>query len=124
VTIEDVPELKLDHRHIVALEARQVDLEGAQQVSMRELVQYALHMRPECIIVGECKGIEVVELLQAMYTGCDGILTSVYANNVRDCLACLEAMCQVGRMHLPLAVMQPLDLESTPGYILAVWKQD
>ncbi len=106
VTIEDVPELKLDHRHLVALEARQVDLEGARQVSMRDLVQYALHMRPERIIVGECKGIEVMELLQAMYTGCDGILTSMYANNVRDCLARLEVMCQVGRMHLPLAAIR------------------
>jgi pilus assembly protein CpaF len=106
VTIEDVPELKLDHRHVVALEARQVDLEGAQQVSMRDLVQYALHTRPEHIIVGECKGLEVMDLLQAMYTGCDGILTSIYANNVRDCLARLEVMCQVGRIHLPLAAIR------------------
>src|SRR5260370_7402420 len=73
---------------------------------MRDLVQYALHMRPERIIVGECKGIEVVDLLQAMYTGCDGILTSMYANNVRDCLARLEVLCQVGRMHLPLAAIR------------------
>jgi pilus assembly protein CpaF len=106
VTIEDVAELKLDHRHVVALEAQQADLEGVHRVSMRDLVQYALHMRPEHIIVGECKGIEVVELLQAMYTGCDGILTSIYANNVRDCLARLEVMCQVGRTRLPLASMR------------------
>src|SRR5260370_34596440 len=72
VTIEDVPELTLDHRHVVALEARQVDLEGAQQVSMRDLVQYALHMRPERINVGECKGIEALELFQPLYTGGDG----------------------------------------------------
>jgi pilus assembly protein CpaF len=106
VTIEDVAELKLDHRHVVALEAWQADLEGAQQVGMRDLLEHALHMRPERIIVDECKGIEAVELLQAMYTGCDGILTSVYANNVRDCLARLEIMCQMGRMHLPLAALR------------------
>ena len=106
VTIEDVAELKLDHRHVVALEARQADLEGAQPISMRDLVEYALHMRPERIIVDECKGIEAVELLQAMYSGCDGVLTSVYANNVRDCLARLEIMYQMDRMHPPLAAIR------------------
>jgi pilus assembly protein CpaF len=106
VTIEDVAELKLDHRHVVALAARQADLEGAQQIGMRDLVEHALHMRPERIIVDECKGNETVELLQAMYTGYDGVLTSVYANNVRDCLARLEIMCQMGRMHLPLAAIR------------------
>ena len=106
VTIEDVAELKLDHRHVMALEARQADLEGAQPVGMRDLVEHALHMRPERIIVDECKGIEAVELLQAMYTGCDGVLTSVYANNVRDCLARLEIMYQMGRMQLPLAAIR------------------
>jgi len=106
VTIEDVARLKLDHKHVVALEVRQSDSESAQQVGMRDLVEHALHMRPQRIIVDECKGNEAVELLQAMYTGIDGVMTSVFANNVRDCLARLEVMCQIDRVHLPLAAVR------------------
>jgi len=73
---------------------------------MRDLVLQALRMRPERLLVGECRGSEVVELLQAMYSGCNGVLATVYAHNLRDCLTRLEVMYLAGGMHLPIATIR------------------
>ncbi len=106
VTIEDMVELKLEQRYVVALESRQAGTDSAGQVTARDLVAHALRMGAERIIVGECRGSEIVKLLQAMYTGYSGVLMTMYADNLRDCLTRLEVICQAGRMNLPLAAIQ------------------
>ena len=95
ITIEDVAELQLSQRHVVALQAHAAQSNNpgsSEHLAMRELVVHALHMRPERIIVDGCHGSETVEMLQAMYGGYDGSLITMYAHNVRDCLARLEMM--------------------------------
>ncbi len=106
VTIEDVIELQLSQRHVVALESRLTDPDSVKRVTMRDLVLHTLRLCPEHLIVGECQGSEIVELLQAMYNGCSGVLTSLYAHNLRDCLTRLEVMCLAGGMNLPLTTIR------------------
>lgn len=106
ITIEDMAELKLEQRYVVALESRQADSDSAGQVTTRDLVVHALRMGAERIIVGECRGSEIVKLLQAMYTGYSGVLMTMYADNLRDCLTRLEVICQAGRMNLPLTAIR------------------
>jgi len=106
VTVEDCTELRLEQRHVVALESRLIRPDMTRRVEMRDLVLQALRMRPGRLIVGECHGSEVVELLQAMYTGCASVLTTVYANHVRDCLTRLEVMCLVGGANLPITTIR------------------
>ena len=109
VTIEDVAELQLSQRHVVALQVRAMqpaDSGSSEQLSMRDLVIHTLHMRPERIIVDECRESETVEMLQAMYAGYDGSLITMYAHNVRDCLARLEMMWLVYGKKLPLPMMR------------------
>jgi len=106
VTVEDCAELQLEQRHVVALESRLIRPDMTRRVEMRDLVLQALRMRPEHLIVGECHGSEVVELLQAMNTGCSGVLTTVYAHNLRDCLTRLEVMCLVGGANLPITTIR------------------
>ena len=106
VTIENVAELQLSQRHVIALESRQTDLDSSKCVTMRDLVLHALRMRPEHLIFGECHGSEVVELLQAMYSGCSGVLMSVYSQNLRDCLTRLEVMCLAGGSNLPMMIIR------------------
>lgn len=106
VTIEDAAELQLGHAHLVSLEARPPNLEGRGAVSIRDLVRNALRMRPDRIVVGECRGPEALDMLQAMNTGHEGSLTTLHANTARDALARLETMILMAGMDLPLAAIR------------------
>ncbi len=101
VTIEDSAELRLDQEHVVALESRPANIEGSGEVTIRELLRNALRMRPDRIVVGECRGGEALDMLQAMNTGHDGSLTTAHANAPRDALARLEVMTLMAGMDLP-----------------------
>lgn len=106
VTVEDSAELKLSHRNIVRLEARPPNTEGKGRVAIRDLVINCLRMRPDRIIVGECRGAEALDMLQAMNTGHDGSLTTAHANNPRDALARLENMVMMAGYELPSSAIR------------------
>lgn len=101
VTVEDSAELKLIQPHVVSLEARPANLEGKGAVAIRDLVKNCLRMRPDRIVVGECRGGEALDMLQAMNTGHDGSLTTVHANSPRDLISRLEVMVMMASMDLP-----------------------
>src|SRR5204862_4351709 len=84
VTIEDAAELQLQQDHVVTLESRPPNIEGSGEIRIRELVRNALRMRPDRIVVGEVRGVETIDMLQAMNTGHDGSLTTIHANSPRD----------------------------------------
>lgn len=92
VTIEDAAELRLMQEHVVTLESRPANLEGNGAITIRDLVRNALRMRPDRIIVGEVRGGETLDMLQAMNTGHEGSITTAHANSARDCLARIETM--------------------------------
>ncbi|HEV7893375.1 MAG TPA: CpaF family protein [Pyrinomonadaceae bacterium] len=100
VTIEDSAELQLQQPHVVRLETRPANIEGRGEVTQRDLVKNALRMRPDRIVIGEVRGGEAIDMLQAMNTGHDGSLTTVHANTPRDSIARLETMIQMTGMHL------------------------
>lgn len=106
VTIEDAAELQLSHEHLVSLEARPANLEGRGAVLIRDLVRNALRMRPDRIVVGECRGAEAFDMLAAMNTGHEGSLTTLHANSPRDALNRLETMILMASMDLPLAAVR------------------
>jgi pilus assembly protein CpaF len=106
ITIEDTAELILDHRHLVRLEARPPNSEGKGRVTIRDLVRNALRMRPDRIIVGEARGPEALDMLQAMNTGHDGSLTTLHSNTPRDTLARLETMMLMADVDLPQRVLR------------------
>jgi pilus assembly protein CpaF len=106
LTIEDAAELKLNQPHVVALEARPANIESRGAISIRELVRNALRMRPDRIIVGECRGGEALDMLQAMNTGHDGSLTTLHANSPRDALSRLETMVLMSGMELPVKAIR------------------
>ena len=101
VTVEDAAELRLQQPHVVRLEARPPNIEGKGAVPIRDLVKNCLRMRPDRIIVGECRGGEALDMLQAMNTGHDGSLTTVHANSPRDVISRLETMVLMSGMELP-----------------------
>ncbi|HPD14552.1 MAG TPA: ATPase, T2SS/T4P/T4SS family [Planctomycetota bacterium] len=101
VTIEDAAELKLHQEHVISLEAKPPNIEGKGAIPIRELVRNSLRMRPDRIIVGECRGGEALDMLQAMNTGHDGSLTTIHANSERDSLARVETMVLMAGMELP-----------------------
>jgi pilus assembly protein CpaF len=101
VTIEDAAELKLRQRHVVRLETRPPNIEGRGAVRQRELVINALRMRPDRIIVGEVRGEEALDMLQAMNTGHDGSLTTIHANSPRDALYRLDTMVAMANLNIP-----------------------
>lgn len=101
ITIEDSAELKLTHPNLVGLEARPANIEGKGRITIRDLVINTLRMRPDRIIVGECRGAEALDMLQAMNTGHDGSLTTAHANNPRDALTRLENMVMMAGYELP-----------------------
>jgi pilus assembly protein CpaF len=105
-TVEDAAELQLAHDHVVALEARPANSEGRGQIDIRDLVRNALRMRPDRIVVGECRGPEAFDMLAAMNTGHEGSLTTLHANTPRDALARLETMILMAGMGLPLAAVR------------------
>jgi len=100
VTIEDSAELQMQQPHVVRLETRPPNIEGKGEVSQRDLVKNALRMRPDRIVIGEVRGAEAIDMLQAMNTGHDGSLTTIHANTPRDALARLETMIQMTGMRL------------------------
>ena len=106
VTIEDAAEVQLKQEHVVTLEARPANLEGRGQVSIRDLVRNALRMRPDRIIVGECRGGETLDMLQAMNTGHDGSLTTAHANSPRDTVSRVETMVMMSGMELPVRAIR------------------
>lgn len=106
ITIEDAAELRLPQEHVVRLEARPANIEGRGAVTIRDLVRNALRMRPDRIVVGECRGGEAIDMLQAMNTGHEGSLTTVHANSPRDALARLETMVLMSGMELPLSAIR------------------
>jgi len=106
VTIEDAAELQLQQDHVVRLETRPPNIEGKGQVTATDLVKNCLRMRPERIIIGECRGPETLDMLQAMNTGHDGSLTTMHANAPRDALARLETMIMMSGFELPIKAMR------------------
>lgn len=106
VTIEDAAELQLQQPHVVRLETRPPNLEGRGEVTQRELLKNALRMRPDRIIVGEVRGAEAFDMLQAMNTGHDGSFCTVHANTTRDALTRIENMVQMGSMGLPVRAIR------------------
>jgi pilus assembly protein CpaF len=106
VTIEDAAELQLQQDHIVRLETRPANIEGKGAVNTRDLVRNALRMRPERIIIGECRGGEALDMLQAMNTGHSGSMTTLHANTPRDAQARLETMVMMAGMELPMKAMR------------------
>jgi pilus assembly protein CpaF len=106
VTIEDAAELSLSQAHVVSLESRPMNIEGRGEVTVRELVKNSLRMRPDRIVVGECRGGEALDMLQAMNTGHDGSLTTLHANSPRDALARLETLVMMAGFDLPIAAIR------------------
>lgn len=106
VTVEDAAELQLSQPNLVALEARPPNMEGKGAVPIRDLVKNCLRMRPDRIVVGECRGGEALDMLQAMNTGHDGSLTTAHANSPRDCIARLEVMTLMAGLDLPVQAIR------------------
>lgn len=106
VTIEDAAELQLQQEHVVRLETRPPNIEGKGQIRATDLVRNALRMRPERIIIGECRGPETLDMLQAMNTGHEGSLTTVHANTPRDAIARIETMIMMTGVELPMKAMR------------------
>jgi len=106
VTIEDSLELKLQQNHVVRMEARPPNAEGKGEVTIRRLVKNSLRMRPDRIVIGECRGGEALDMLQAMNTGHDGSLTTVHANSPKDAISRLETLVLMAGMDLPLSAIQ------------------
>lgn len=106
ITIEDSAELILQHPHVVRLETRDANVEGAGEVTQRELVRNSLRMRPDRIVIGEVRGPEALDMLQAMNTGHEGSLTTIHANDTRDALARLEMMVAMTGLELPIGVVR------------------
>lgn len=106
ITVENAAELQLQQEHVIPLESRPPNIEGRGEVSIRDLVINCLRMRPERIVVGECRGGEALDMLQAMNTGHDGSLTTLHANTPRDALSRLEVMCLMSGMDLPVRAIR------------------
>jgi pilus assembly protein CpaF len=106
MSVEDAAELQLQQRHVVQLESRPPNIEGTGEVTLRDLVRNTLRMRPNRIIVGECRGPEAIDMLQAMNTGHEGSLTTLHANSPRDALSRLEMMLMMAGMDVPLHALR------------------
>jgi pilus assembly protein CpaF len=106
VTLENAAELQLQQEHVLTLETRPPNVEGKGEITMRQLVINSLRMRPDRIIVGECRGPEALDMLQAMNTGHDGSMTTAHSNSPRDTLARLETMVLMAGMDLPLRAIR------------------
>ena len=106
ITIEDAAELQLFQPHVLPLETRPPNIEGRGEVTQRDLVRNALRMRPDRIIIGECRGGEAFDMLQAMNTGHDGSLTTVHANNTQDALTRVEMLVEMAGLEIPLSTIR------------------
>src|SRR5262245_33179590 len=105
-TIEDAAELRLQQPHVVRMETRPANIEGSGQVTTRDLVRNALRMRPDRIIIGECRGPEALDMLQAMNTGHEGSMTTIHANDTRDSLSRLEMMVGMAGFDVPIWIIR------------------
>ncbi len=119
ITCEDAAELQLQQPHVVRLETRPPNLEGEGQITMRDLVKNCLRMRPERIIVGEVRGSEVFDLLQAMNTGHDGSMGTIHANSPRECLSRMESMIAMGGYSLPARTVREIIVGSVDVIVQA-----
>jgi pilus assembly protein CpaF len=119
VTIEDAAELKLVQRNVVRLETKRATLDNPHAVTIRDCLANALRMRPERILIGECRGAEALDMLQAMNTGHDGSMTTVHANNPRDSISRLETLALMGGLDLPLLVIRR-QIAAAVGFIVQV----
>ena len=108
VTIEDAAELKLDQRHWIRLESRPPNIEGKGSITVRELFRNTLRMRPDRIVIGECRGVETLDMLQAMNTGHDGSMTTVHANSTQDVLVRLDSMILMAGVELPIRAIREM----------------
>src|SRR5207247_3238076 len=109
VTIEDAAELQLNQRHVLRLESRPKSIDGEGEIPIRQLVRNSLRMRPDRIIVGEVRGAEALDMLQAMNTGHDGSLSTIHANSPRDALSRVETMTLMAGIELPVrAIREPV----------------
>lgn len=106
ITVEDAAELQLQQEHVVRLETRPSSMEGSNAVTIRDLIKNALRMRPNRIIVGECRDGAALDMLQAMNTGHDGSMTTTHANSPRECIARLETLCMMSGMDLPVRAIR------------------
>jgi pilus assembly protein CpaF len=106
VTIEDAAELKLAQDHVISLEAKRPNRDGSGEVTTRELVRNSLRMRPERIVVGEVRGGDALDMLQAMNTGHDGSMTTLHANTPRDVISRIETMALMGGIDFPIKVIR------------------
>jgi pilus assembly protein CpaF len=106
VTVEDAAELQLPQTHVVTLEARPANLQGEGAIHIRDLVRNALRMRPDRIVVGECRAGEALDMLQAMNTGHDGSLTTIHSNNPRDCIRRIETLVMMAGFDLPIQAIR------------------
>ena len=105
-TIEDAAELRLQQPHVVRMETRAANIEGSGEITTRDLVKNALRMRPDRIIIGECRGAETLDMIQAMNTGHEGSMTTVHANTPRDALSRLETMISMAGLELPIRALR------------------
>jgi septum site-determining protein MinD len=117
ITVEDSAELQLGQDHVVRLEARPKNIEGEGEVSIRELIKCCLRMRPDRIVVGECRSGEALDMLQAMNTGHSGSLTTLHANNPRECIARLETLVMMAGLGLPAKAIKE-NIASAVGLII------
>jgi pilus assembly protein CpaF len=124
ITCEDAAELQLQQPHVVRLETRPPNMEGQGQVTMRDLVKNCLRMRPERIIVGEVRGPEAFDLLQAMNTGHDGSMGTLHANSPRECLSRIESMISMGGFTLPSKTLREMICGSIDVVIQAMRLRD
>jgi pilus assembly protein CpaF len=122
VTVEDAAELQLQQPHVVRLETRPASLEGGGEITQRDLVRNALRMRPDRIIIGEVRGAEAFDMLQAMNTGHDGSMSTIHANTSRDALTRMENMVQMGHLGLPSAAIRT-QIVSAVNLIVQVERQ-
>jgi pilus assembly protein CpaF len=105
-TIEDAAELRLQQRHVVRMETRPPNIEGEGEVTTRDLVKNALRMRPDRIVVGECRGAEALDMLQAMNTGHEGSMTTIHSNDTRDAISRIEMMVGMAGFDLPIWIIR------------------
>jgi septum site-determining protein MinD len=108
LTIEDAAELKLHHEHWIRLESRPPNIEGKGAITVRELFRNSLRMRPDRIIIGECRGLETLDMLQAMNTGHDGSMTTLHANSTKDVLSRLDSLILMGGIEIPLRAIREM----------------
>lgn len=106
ITVEDAKELQLHQEHVLSLEARPPNIEGKGAITIRDLVKNTLRMRPDRIVIGECRGGEALDMLQAMNTGHDGSLTTIHANTARDCMARIETLVMMAGYDLPISAIR------------------